>query len=595
MNLNTTRKAEKNSTVYTPAKLSKHIFDIVSEEYDFNTLYDPCIGQGGMTKFFKQNGSTIIGSDVDSVGEDYCDIFFHQDIKEHSYDTDVKPSLIIMNPPFNGNGKGKNNLLYPHLFLKTILEEFGEDIPVIMITGDNFLNNNTLHSSRLKYISDGSFNITSIMTLPLNAFEGIKFNTQVLFFNMPKLKPYYIFDIDKVAMNNIHKLPNKQKQPKQIKTKKSLSNKVKNTIAPHVRKGHSRKIGKKNIWIQETVVHSEEFHNNFSKLPIIQHIKYREHFIADSDRNLNLFPFSGSKYKYEKHFHTALADLNPTPVEYFLEPFAGSLGSFTFLNKIIKAKNYVINDNNPKLVNLYQNIKDNPIALIEKIVQLETKYSSLLPTDGGIKKGTVKDSEQKQSMYAARDMHKEVRDSFNEHKLDIDSSASLLFLQARSFNAFYREGAKGQYNNGFNWSNSHSNIENLTNAIIDMHITFQEKNVIIENLDIPDFLKKYAQIDSFIYLDPPYLGSVLKYNKSMFNGSLQDHLTLIKKTKFHKYVLYSNSYHQEFSKGFDGYVDFTRNVEVSGKKTTSKKRREILAYKTNISKVRMNSNAKKVA
>lgn len=369
----------------------------------------------------------------------------------------------------------------------------------------------------------------------------------------------------------------------------NMKNSRTNLIAPHVRKGHYRKVGKRTIWINTTIVHSKEFYKNFQTASIAQHIKYREYFIADADRNLNLFSFAGSKFKYEEHFHTALADLNPAPVEYFLEPCGGSLGSFTFLNKMIEAKHYVINDNNIKLVNLYRNIKHNPIALIEKIIELETKYSSLLPTDLSIKKGKVP-KEQKHTMKKAQSMHAEIRDSFNQHNLDIDSSASLFFLQARSFNSFYREGAKGQYNNGFNWSNTHSNIENLRNAIIDMHITFKNKNVIIENLDIVDFLKKYAHIDSFLYFDPPYLGAVLKYNKSMFDGTLQDHLALIEKTKFHKYVLYSNSYHEEFLKGFDGFVDFTRNVEVSGKKTASSKRREILAYKTNMANIQMNSS-----
>ena len=76
----------------------------------------------------------------------------------------------------------------------------------------------------------------------------------------------------------------------------------------------------------------------------------------------------------------------------------------------------------------------------------------------------------------------------------------------------------------------------------------------------------------------------------MFEGALQDHVALIEKTKLHKYVLYSNSYHEEFLKGFDGFIDFSRNVEVSGKKTASSKRREILAYKTNMANIQMNSS-----
>ena len=208
MNLNKQDKQIKNSTVFTPKKLSKYIHNIVNKEYESKIVYDPCIGvSGGMTNIFRENGSFIYGSDIDKKSEEVCDIFFHQDIKELDL-PDFKPDLIVMNPPFNGNGRGKN-LLFPHLFLKTIFDKFGEDQKVIMITGDNFLNNNSINSKRLEYISNGKFDITSIMTLPLDIFENIRFNTQVLFFNMPKLKPYYIFDMKKAISNNYLELKQK--------------------------------------------------------------------------------------------------------------------------------------------------------------------------------------------------------------------------------------------------------------------------------------------------------------------------------------------------------------------------------------------------
>jgi len=197
-NLNIKNKIQKNNTVYTPEKLSYFIYKKITKDYNFKTIYDPCIGKGGMTKYFFENDNyKVIGSDIENVGQNYCHEFYNQDIK--NLNINIKPDCVIMNVPFNGNGRGKN-LLFPHLFLKTIFDKFGEDMPVVMITGDNFLNNNSLNSKRLKYISDGSFKITSITTLPLNVFEGIKFNAQVLYFNMDKLQPYDIFDISKVQI-----------------------------------------------------------------------------------------------------------------------------------------------------------------------------------------------------------------------------------------------------------------------------------------------------------------------------------------------------------------------------------------------------------
>lgn len=364
---------------------------------------------------------------------------------------------------------------------------------------------------------------------------------------------------------------------------KTISNK-----APHVRAGHYRRVANKTIWVNPTIVHSKEFYKNFSTISIAQKIKYRKHFIADN-KTTKILKFPGSKKTLEKHFHTAMENLQPTKVEYFLEPFAGSLGSFGFLHNMIEAKNYIIGDNNPKLVNYYRAVKNTPIELIEALTNLENEFRKCLPTDPSVKKGLVK-GEQRESMLSARDFHKKVRDIFNEGRLDIESAAALIFLQERSFNGVYKETSTGRYGTSFNWYNSHINLESLSNAIIDMHTTMQEKKVIIENLDIFDFLKKYSSTDSFIYADVPYLGSDLKYNKSAFNGSLEDHLALIEKTKYYKHVLYSNSYHTELLKGFDGYVDFSRKIEVNGRRTDSKKRREILAYRTNITTAQMNTS-----
>jgi len=197
-NLNIKNKKEKESTIFTPDELSYYIYKIIREQYYPEIIFDPCIGvSGGMTKYFKKEGFKIIGADIDENSKEVCDIFYHKSIKDiKEYSKEFKPELVVMNPPFNGNGR--KDLLFPHLFLKNIFEEFGYDMKVVMITGDNFLNNNRKKSKRLKWISDNNINITSIMTLPLDIFDGVLFNCQVLFFNMPKLKPYYIFDIDKI-------------------------------------------------------------------------------------------------------------------------------------------------------------------------------------------------------------------------------------------------------------------------------------------------------------------------------------------------------------------------------------------------------------
>jgi len=199
-NLNKPDKEEKNSTVFTPLILSKYITELIEEHYNFKNIYDSCIGEGNLITFFKEKNKTIIGSDIKKQTKHQADIFFISDIKDYEYKADIKPDLIIINPPFNGNGKGKNNLLFPHLFLLRMFETFGYDIPLVMITGDNFLNNNLKNSKRLNFISNIEKRLTTIITLPLNIFDNVLFNSQVLFFNMPKLNPYYIFNEKKALL-----------------------------------------------------------------------------------------------------------------------------------------------------------------------------------------------------------------------------------------------------------------------------------------------------------------------------------------------------------------------------------------------------------
>lgn len=208
-------KKVKNSTVYTPEILSNYLYQLISEHYEFKYILDPCIGEGALAKPFKKDGVIIVGNDIDKKGLydhiNYCTFKMNFNIKDFRMPNMIKPDFIIMNPPFNGNGKGRKNLLYPHLFLKTMFDNYGEDIPLVMITGDNFLNNNNIKSDRLKYISDGNFEVTSIITLPINIFPNVKFNTQILFFNMPKLKPHYIFDASKPYIEAAKVKPTKPK------------------------------------------------------------------------------------------------------------------------------------------------------------------------------------------------------------------------------------------------------------------------------------------------------------------------------------------------------------------------------------------------
>ena len=48
-------------------------------------------------------------------------------------------------------------------------------------------------SKRRKKLMNDYPDITSIISLPVDVFEGVKFHTEILCFNIPQLKPHYVY------------------------------------------------------------------------------------------------------------------------------------------------------------------------------------------------------------------------------------------------------------------------------------------------------------------------------------------------------------------------------------------------------------------
>lgn len=177
----------KNSTVYTPPSISKYLYDTINTHVSTRVILDPCIGGGSLTQPWRHGSTKIIGVDVDRNSETHCDIFIHskfEDIKEWIYDI---PDLIVCNPPFNG---AKNGKLYSEVFLRHIVELFGNRIPVVLFVSMGFRLNQTFHSSRWNWLKN-NMDISSIIALPYDCFDNVKFHSEILVFNIDGLKPHY--------------------------------------------------------------------------------------------------------------------------------------------------------------------------------------------------------------------------------------------------------------------------------------------------------------------------------------------------------------------------------------------------------------------
>jgi len=170
-------KGQKRSDTPTPIWLCDNLHEIIAEHYKPEIILDPCCGDGRLTNKFN---SKIIQYEIKQ------DKDFLKETKKLECD------LCIMNPPFN---IGQGRKLSVEVFMDKVLELCGKDIPIVLITPMGFRLNQRKHSARWKKMKKDYPEITSILSLPLDTFEDTLFHTEVLFFNMSKLKPHYFINI----------------------------------------------------------------------------------------------------------------------------------------------------------------------------------------------------------------------------------------------------------------------------------------------------------------------------------------------------------------------------------------------------------------
>ena len=193
-------KNEKKATIYTPSNTSKFLFNILKEHIKGGIILDPCVGKGSLLIPFQSAGYTVQGIDIEEQGFEPTIQTNYLSLKP----ADIKtPSLIIMNPPFNIDGKTKQYIkehygrrpLLPEVWLMKAIELFGKEIPIVMFTPYGFRLNQTVDSKRWKKFVDGTYpDITSIISLPKNLFKNILFHSEVIVFNIHGMKGHYFYD-----------------------------------------------------------------------------------------------------------------------------------------------------------------------------------------------------------------------------------------------------------------------------------------------------------------------------------------------------------------------------------------------------------------
>jgi predicted RNA methylase len=201
------------STIQTPQPIANWIYNLTKHVRPTFVL-DPCCGQGNLLKpwFAEPAKYYCVGIDIDSdllsasmpMHNFINKSFEHIESLIELGGRELHPNyLILCNPPYNGHWRRDS---YPEIFLKKIVEIFGKDVPIVFACPMGFRLNQKRKSERWRWLRDHGPEITSIITCPIDLYKDTEFHTEILLFNIKRVKPHYFIPesvMENLCENNI--------------------------------------------------------------------------------------------------------------------------------------------------------------------------------------------------------------------------------------------------------------------------------------------------------------------------------------------------------------------------------------------------------
>jgi type I restriction enzyme M protein len=180
------------NSIYTPAYVAKWLF-VLTKHLKPATVFDPACGEGALLKPWCRN-SMAIGMDIDAKIEEPKNWTLLRADFLHSF-PNQEPDLVICNPPWC---KGPGNKSHPFLFFRRIVELYGPDMPIILLCPMGFRLNQRVRSSRRGWFLDANRpEITSVISCPIDMYPDTQFHSEILLFNIPRVKPHYWLPAEK--------------------------------------------------------------------------------------------------------------------------------------------------------------------------------------------------------------------------------------------------------------------------------------------------------------------------------------------------------------------------------------------------------------
>ena len=246
----------------------------------------------------------------------------------------------------------------------------------------------------------------------------------------------------------------------------------------------------------------------------------------------------------------------PKYIGTYAEPFVGG-GALFYNTRPTKA---LLNDANPKLMNLYIHVRDHKSELVERLASYESEYNTLSTI--GAKQDFYYQS---RSIFNARDF---------EINLTVQDAARFVFINKTCFNGLYRENKAGLFNAAFGWK---SNIilydeDNLTDCSSAL------QDVVIMSGDFEDACQNLTAGD-FVYFDPPYDSTFDGYQGSGFSKEDQTRLQGLfqRLTERGVYCMLSNNDTEFIRNLYSGYsVEMVSAKRMINRNGTGRKGEELL-------------------
>jgi site-specific DNA-adenine methylase len=269
---------------------------------------------------------------------------------------------------------------------------------------------------------------------------------------------------------------------------------TKKAMKPHYRRGYYRMLNNgKMIYIRDYIVREEEYYQQHTVSPTDYYNQHNPE--GKKIQSAVLFEYVGNKRSFYKRTQTLLKErIESEKINTIVVPFTGS-GS-DFLNiapKMIrdKKRTVILNDLNPSIVNLFRTIRDNKNELISEIKTIIDDQKSLVSSNP-----TLSDYQL---------FHKMLREELHNLELNkimgIRRAALFLIIMNTTFGGNY-EWKNGKSHVGISTDLKKFQKYSKTIDKIEMYSFYMEKyEVIVENEDYEDILKKYDSLTTLFLID----------------------------------------------------------------------------------------------